>query len=175
MKKNRYVLLLLLLSVLCFPLINAGCSGGSGESAPSPTPTPTPTATPAQVWILTNDAGDVAKVIVQPFTYSGTFTETSDSPHWWLYDSGGNPVAQIPLEGTIVHDNPYDRWSFTITASGGGMTLTGQGEGSANGTMFPELEGGTVQATQVNGTVTGTVTSPMGDQPVSGTWSGVMQ
>lgn len=181
MSKKCFVTILLLLGILCFSLINAGCTTGTTESgttpSPSPSPTPSPTTTqePAQSWLLTNDYGDVAKVLVQPFTYSGTFSETSDSTGWWLYDSGGNAVARIPMNGTIVHDNPYDRWSFTVTASGGGMTLTGQGEGTANGTMFPSLEGGSTAATGVNGTLTGTVTSPMGDQPVSGVWTGVKQ
>jgi len=38
----------------------------------------------SQVWKLTNDAVHVAKAMVTPFTYSGTFSETCDSAGWWV-------------------------------------------------------------------------------------------
>jgi hypothetical protein len=128
-----------------------GTNGGGGGSG--------------QVWDLYNDRGDRARVLVRPFTNSGTFTETGDSPHWWLYDPSGNKVARVPVEGTIVHDSPYDRWSFQTMVSGGGISLTGRGEGTANGN-YPG-------ANRVDGRLTGTATSPLGAQQVSGTWYGV--
>jgi len=120
---------------------------------------------PTQGWTLTNDAGDVAYVLVKPFTNSGTFTEASNSPGWWLYDSGGNRAARIPMNGTVSHAGQYDRWSFTITVQGGGMRITGTGEGQTTDGIYPN-------ARHVKGTTTGTATSPMGSQNVSGTWTG---
>jgi hypothetical protein len=120
---------------------------------------------PTQGWTLTNDAGDVAYVLVKPFINSGTFTEQSNSPGWWLYDSGGNRVAKIPMNGTVSHAGQYDRWSFTITVQGGGMRITGTGEGQTTDGIYPN-------ARNIKGTTTGTATSPMGSQHVSGTWTG---
>jgi hypothetical protein len=120
---------------------------------------------PTQGWTLTNDAGDVAYVLVKPFTYSGTFAEASNSPGWWLYDSGGNRVAKIPMNGTVSHAGQYDRWSFTITVAGGGMRITGTGEGQTTDGIYPN-------ARNIRGTTSGTATSPMGSQHVTGIWTG---
>ena len=115
---------------------------------------------PTQVWTLYSDWGDVAVVTVQPFTNSGTFTETSGSAGWWLHDNTGTPVARMPMNGTIVHDGDHDRWSFTVTVSGGGMKLTGQGVGTTNA---PYPVGSAIS----NGSVSGTVISSLDPQGAS--------
>ena len=54
-----------------------------------------------QSWALTNNAKQVATVVVSPFANSGTFGETADSPGWFV-DVGG---CQFPLNvgGNITH------------------------------------------------------------------------
>ncbi|HMK94590.1 MAG TPA: hypothetical protein VK536_04225 [Candidatus Limnocylindrales bacterium] len=59
----------------------------------------------AQVWNLTNDDGQTATVIVEPFTYTGTFSETSSSAGWWMLDNNGNPVFRFNIGGNIVHSS----------------------------------------------------------------------
>jgi len=143
-----------------FIVMLSGCGGGGTVTGTTSNGNNLPT----QGWTLTNDAGQVAYVTVAPFTNSGTFTEASNSPGWWLLDSSGNPVARIPVNGTISHSGQYDTWDFTVTVQGGGMEVTGQGTGTANGN-YPN-------ATEVQGTLTGTATSPLGTEPTSDTWSG---
>jgi len=142
-----------------------GC-GGDGSGGGGNTNT-TPAAVADQKWNLINDAGDQAFVIVKPFTYSGTFTEAADSPHWWLYDAAGNPVAKFTVGGNIVHSGGYDTWDFvTLGASGGGMQVLGTASGRTTDGVYPD-------AMQVDGTMSGTATSPLGTQQVSGRWTGV--
>ena len=146
-----------LVTCALFSVLATACSkGGAGSTGPY---------APTQVWTLFSDWGDVAEVTVKPFTNSGTFTENSGSAGWWLHDNVGAPVARMPMNGTIVHDGDHDRWSFTVTVSGGGMSLTGQGVGT---TDAPYPVGGSIS----NGTVTGTVVSSLDPQgaPVSGQW-----
>lgn len=154
---NRGFVVAGLLALICVLIL--GCGGGGTGGG-----TTTNNNLPTQGWTLTNDAGQVAYVTVAPFTYSGTFTETSSSPGWWVMDSSGNPTVRIPLNGTISHSGQYDTWDFNVTVQGGGMQVTGQGTGTANGN-YPA-------ATQVQGTLDGTVTSPMGSEQTSDTWTG---
>src|SRR5207237_4810254 len=118
-----------LLSALAGTACSKGDSGATGPYAPT------------QVWTLYSDWGDVADVTVKPFTNSGTFTENSGSAGWWLHDNTGAPVARMPMNGTIVDDGDHDRWSFTVTVSGGGMWLTGEGVGTSDA---PDARGGAV-------------------------------
>ncbi len=121
----------------------------------------------AQVWYLTNDAGQVATVIVTPFTNSGTFSESSSSAGWWMNIPGVNPM-RLPLSGTVAHSSGGDLWSFTITVAQGSVSTQTHSDGTANGN-FP-------YATHVSGTVSGTVTTPMdGAKSVSGNWYGDLQ
>lgn len=117
----------------------------------------------AQVWDLTNDAGQKVTVIVQPFTYSGAFSETSSSAGWWCNIPGVAPI-RLPVSGNIVHTGHGDRWDFTITVMHGRVRLLLQGSGTANGN-FPF-------ATGVMGRTTGTVTTPTGPQTVNNNWQG---
>ncbi len=156
-KMSRGILVAGLLALICGLVFGCG-AGGTGSG------TTTSNSLPTQGWTLTNDAGQVAYVTVAPFTNSGTFTETSSSPGWWVLDSSGNPAVRIPVNGTISHAGETDTWDFTVTVQGGGMQVTGQGTGTADGN-YPA-------ATQVQGTLVGTVTSPMGSQQTSDTWTG---
>lgn len=151
MKKLIFFALTLCLFA-CEPLTDSG-SGSSTANLPT------------QGWTLTNDAGDVAYVLVKPFINSGTFTEASNSPGWWVYDTGGNKAVRIPMNGTVSHAGQYDRWSFTITVAGGGYRITGTGEGQTTDGIYPD-------ARHIKGTTSGTATSPMGSQHVTGTWTG---
>jgi hypothetical protein len=120
----------------------------------------------AQVWQLTNDMGQTATVTVQPFTNSGSFTETSNSAGWWILDGQGNPVCRLQVGGNIFHESGGDRWVFVnYGGQGGGYQVLGTAEGVANGN-FP-------YATQVSGTCSGTVNSPMGSVSGHDTWTGV--
>jgi hypothetical protein len=135
------------------------CGGGGGSSTSN-----TSQNLPTEGWTLTNDADQVAWVTIQPFTYSGTFDEVSDSPGWWLLDGTGNPVLRIPVSGSISHAGTYDQWDFTVTVSGGGYHVLGQGSGQSDGT-YPTAQ-------TVIGTLTGTVTSPLGTQQTNDSWTG---
>ncbi|MBI3511693.1 MAG: hypothetical protein HY064_13610 [Bacteroidetes bacterium] len=90
----------------------------------------------AQKWKLTDDAGQVAYVTIYPFTYSGTFNETDDSPGWWIGCEGGGSI-RIPISGTIAKSDYGDSWTFTISLGGCGCTVQGQAEGNSIGS-FPD-------------------------------------
>jgi hypothetical protein len=124
-------------------------------------------ANSAQVWDLTNDAGQVARVIVQPFTYSGTFSETSGSAGWWCLDTVGGHAFRFNIGGNIVHDSPGDRWDFVnLGGSGSGYSGLGTASGTANGN-FP-------YATYVSGTYSITYNSPLGTNTLTGNWHGTL-
>lgn len=127
-----------------------------------------------QTWIITfHDEGLVGrdvdvKVVVSPFTNSGTFSETSDSEGLWMYDAQGQKCYRLPVGGNIVHDGAGDRWSFMgMSGSGCGMsTMAGQSSGTANG-HFPD-------ASQItNGYVNIYTSTPMGSGGGSLSWSAV--
>lgn len=119
-----------------------------------------------QCWTLINAAGDVAYVVVKPFTYSGTFIESANSPGWWLYDGEGKAVARVPVSGSISHAGQYDTWDFTITVQGGGMQITGQGTGRTTDGVYPN-------ARNVSGSITGTLVIPnVYSGPISDNWTG---
>ena len=108
-----------------------------------------------QTWLLTNDAGQVATVVVTPFTNSGTFSETSGSAGWWIdYTNVGGTRVRIPVSGTISHTSPGDHWYFTVTVMSGSVRLLGTGEGYSNGN-YPNASG-------ASGTLKGTLTDPGG-------------
>jgi len=116
----------------------------------------------AQIWHMVNDAGEIAEVVITPFTYSGTFSETDNSQHWYMSYPGGR--MRIPVSGTISHTSQGDHWYFTITIQNGGVSLLGTGEGYSNGN-FPD-------ALTASGTVRGVATAPsMGSQNVNGSWT----
>jgi len=119
----------------------------------------------AQKWDLVNDAGDIATVVVTPFTNSGTFSETSGNAHWWMRYPGGQ--MQIPVSGTVSHTSQGDHWYFTFSIQDGGVSLQGHGEGYSDGN-FPN-------AVTAEGTTTGVATAPgMGSQTVTGSWRGYL-
>ena len=133
----------------------------------SPSTTVQPPSASAQVWDLTNDAGQVATVVVQPFTYSGSFSETSGSAGWWILDNQGNPMDRFNIGGNVAHDSPGDSWTFVnFATSGGGYQCMGTAEGTANGN-FP-------YATSVSGTATWTCTSPLGTVTNTDSWTGTL-
>ena len=118
-----------------------------------------------QTWILTNNAAQVAEVVVSPFTNSGTFGETADSPGWFV-DVGG---CQFPLNvgGNITHTGQGDHWTFVgLTGSGCGAQVLGMGEGYANGD-FPNSN------QLLNGTLSLIQTDPFGTATRNGTWTAV--
>ena len=120
----------------------------------------------SQIWELTNDDGQVATVMVQPFTNSGSFSETSGSTGWWMLDAQGNHAFRFNVGGNIVHDSGGDRWDFVnFGGSGNGYQSMGTATGTANGN-FP-------YATSVSGTYTLTTNSGYGSASGSGMWSGV--
>ncbi len=132
----------------CFIL--AACSlpilvGCGGVEAPN-----LPGAEQTQKWDL-NMFGD-AYVTVPPFTNSGAFSETSDSPGWHLSDMVGQNRVRVPVSGMISHTASGDVWSFTITVANNGLTWTAHGTGTADGS-FPN-------AMSVAGTVTGVLCQP---------------
>jgi hypothetical protein len=115
-----------------------------------------------QRWEMISQDGQIATVLVTPFVYSGTFSETSTSAGWFISWPGGK--ARIPLTGTIAHTSRGDHWSFSYTIMTSGVSLLGSGEAYSNGN-FPT-------ATTASGTIRGTYKFP-GDIPrdVSGTWT----
>ena len=118
-----------------------------------------------QIWDLTNNAGQVATVVVSPFTYSGTFGETESSAGWWINMPGCAPI-RLQVGGNITHTTPGDHWTFVgLTGSGCNTQALGSGEGYANGN-FPD-------ATQVlNGTIKLSIQTPRGTNDTNGTWTG---
>ena len=118
-----------------------------------------------QTWTLLNSAGQLATVVVSPFTNSGTFGEVSDSPGWFV-DVGGCEF-RLNVGGNITHTGQGDHWTFVgLTGSGCGAQVLGTGEGFANGS-FPDanqLQGGTLSLTQ---------TDPLGTATRNGTWTAV--
>ena len=152
-----------IIPVLCVLLLFAALI--TPLSAQIITETSNGTTVSAQVWNLTNDDGQVATVIVQPFTYSGTFSETADSAGWWLLDSSGANAFRFNVGGNIAHSSSGDSWTFVnFGGSGGGYQSMGTAEGTANGN-FP-------YATYVSGTYSLTTTSPLGTVSGTGTWYG---
>jgi hypothetical protein len=126
-----------------------------------------------QTWELTfQDSGSAShnqtvKVNVTPFTNSGTFSETSDSPGLWMYDASGKKCYRLPVGGNIVSDASGDRWSFVaMTGSGCGMTtLCSSSSGTANGN-FPD-------ANYIsNGVMVLKTTSPLGTFSGTVHWTG---
>jgi len=150
------------------PATQAGSSTAGSASAPAATSPATSSSAPpaaAQVWELKTPMGDVARVVVSPFTNSGTFTETSDSPGWWMYDPSGNKSYRLHVGGNVSHAGGYDRWTFVgLSGSGGGWQTLGRGEGTTD-RPFPG-------ANVVSGTLTLTTQTPMGTNSPSGAWSG---
>ena len=118
-----------------------------------------------QIWDLTNNAGQVATVVVSPFTYSGTFGETESSAGWWMNIPGCAPI-RLQVGGNITRSSPGDHWTFVgLTGSGCNTQALGSGEGYANGN-FPD-------ATQVlNGTITMSIQRRGETNNANGTWTG---
>lgn len=131
----------------CFILATFGLSILVGCGGTSNLPGATATT---QKWNL-NMFGN-AYVTLPPFTNSGAFSETSDSPGWYLTDMLGQNRVRIPLSGMVSHTAGGDHWSFTITVANNGLTWTAQGSGTANDS-FPN-------AMSVSGTVTGVLCQP---------------
>lgn len=90
--------------------------------------------TSPQVWLLTNvQSGDVATVVVQPFTNSGTFEETSSSDGWWMPLPCATGRERIPVRVTITRTTSGARWTFdSINFSCGSWTVTGNSDGNSS-------------------------------------------
>jgi hypothetical protein len=146
MKKKFTRMQVLVIAPLCMAgcvlFIFAGCGVNTGPNNTSPATT--------QKWDL-NMFGH-AYVTVPPFTNSGAFSETSDSPGWYLSDAVGQNRVRVPLSGMVSHTANGDHWSFTITVNNNGLTWTAQGSGTADGN-FPN-------AMSVSGTVSGVLCQP---------------
>jgi len=126
----------------------------------------------AQYWMLDFGPDPVvagrreqAKVLIQPFTYSGVFDETSDSPGVYVYDPAGTCSYKLSIGGSIGHNSQGDQWLFQgVTGSGCGMSTLGSGGGTSIGS-FPN-------ATSAGGTLTLKTMSPLGTTNDSGNWTG---
>ena len=87
-----------------------------------------------------------AEVALSPFTNSGTFTETSNSPgiyvDFYVYGHGKTTI-RLRVGGNIVHTSdekgfPVDRWEFVgLTGAGGGYQILGRGAGMTDA-QFPD-------------------------------------
>ena len=149
----------------------AACSMGT---ATNPASAPQPSA---QIWELYAPTvvngvtfTQVARVTLSPFTYSGAFSETPDSPGWWIHDNEGRPCYRLSVGGNVVTDSAGDRWSFVgMTGSGCRMqSLGSNSSGTANGN-FPA-------ANYIgNGVATITTQGPLGTVSAVLTWTGERQ
>jgi hypothetical protein len=118
-----------------------------------------------QIWSLQNNAGQVATVVVSPFTNSGTFTETDDSAGW-LVDVGGCEF-RLNVGGNITHTGQGDHWTFvSFGGSGCNAQALGTAEGYANGD-FPNAD------RVPDGTLSLTQQDPIGTMTRNGTWTAV--
>lgn len=161
-------------ALLFFCLVNLGCGGG-GTSSGSNTSSTSASSTPNQTWLLDFGADphvagrrEQAKVLVTGFTYSGTFSETSDSPGVYVYNGDGSCRYKISIGGSVSHNGTYDNWTFSgVTGSGCGYNTVGNGGGTANG-AYPA-------AGSVSGTLTLNTQSPLGTTSNSGNWTGTIQ
>ena len=150
----------------------AGCTstGSTCEMCVIEKGNPIANSPKTQTWELTfhdNMHPQTVKVTVKPFTNSGTFSETSDSPGVWMFDASGSKCFRLPVGGNIVHDSPGDRWSFVgMGGSGCGMqTLGSNSSGTANGN-FPF-------ATLINNGVVTLTTKAGSTFSVTVNWTGV--
>ncbi|MGH2553577.1 MAG: hypothetical protein ACRDEB_07665, partial [Chitinophagaceae bacterium] len=121
-----------------------------------------------QVWIIMNDAtGETDRVLVKPFTYSGTFDDLDNSDGWQTgIIPGCSSRGHISMGGNIVHDGTFDRWDF-VGMEGHSCSVysfQGGGTGTTNA-KYPD-------ATTVSGTVYGTYRGPLGTSNVNTTWHG---
>ncbi len=123
------------------------------------------TATP-QLWKITNKAGQVATVTVDPVTSRNeTFDETAGSPGWWVSDSNGDHIDRFNIAGRVSRGSSGDIWTFlNLEAAGEGYRCNGTAEGVAKGN-FPN-------ATYANGTYSLTCIYPNGTVTGSGPWIG---
>ena len=157
-----------------FPLVTIGLvvlamfavlSRSHSHTIPIP-PTTQPLPQAAQIWELTEQQTlQKVRIMIKPFTYSGDFIETSDSPGWWVYGTQGEKVCQLHVNGNIVFDNPNDRLDFVnFGGAGAGFTVSGSGEGSLVG-KYPN-------ATSASGTAKMQIISPLGTDYQNITWIG---
>ena len=119
-----------------------------------------------QTWTLLNSAGQVATVVVSPFTNSGTFGETSNSTGWWVNITQDCSI-RLTVGGNITKASSGDHWTFvSLGGAGCGHQSLGTAEGTASG-HFPE-------ANQVlNGTLSISTEGPGGNATGTGTWTAV--
>lgn len=152
-----------LLVVTLLLSLTAGCGLFDVEDVLSESP---------QTWALTNNVGQVATVVVSPFTNSGTFGETANSTGWWLDFPMQPPCSfRLTVGGNITKASPGDHWTFvTLGGSGCGHQALGTGEGTANGnfpnanlvtngTLLVNFQGPGVDAGIIGPTVPGTWTA----------------
>jgi hypothetical protein len=126
----------------------------------------------AQIWSL--DFGpdpvvagreEIALVSIAPFTNSGTFTETSNSPGVLFYNNDGSCSYRLTIGGTIAHAGQNDTWVFQgVTGSGCGMQSLGSGGGSSVG-AYPT-------STTAAGTINVTTQSSLPTVTQSAQWQG---
>lgn len=143
---------------------NSGTNTGVTVSSTAGPQTTNAGILPTQNWTVANEFGDVAYVIIVPFTTSVTFTESCNSPGWWLRDANNNRTVRIPLKGTVTHSGQGDIWDFEISELSGGTRFTGTGAGRSTDGAYPA-------ARNVQGTVSETLSSPAGTQTILRTWT----
>ncbi len=151
------------------PIISSP-SKTSGNVTSKPTPAPTHTDN-RQTWKLTDQAGQVATIIVTPFAGSAHFTEDSGSAGWFVNIPGGFP-ARVSLSGDIFYDKAGDRWEMSKSLTRTQYTDVPYSiEFKAPGTT----KGNLPDATEASGIIEGTLKTPKVSQPISGTWHGIRQ
>jgi hypothetical protein len=152
----------------------------SPQTTPASSPTPYPSTSPApgpaatdspQIWEVTvtdnYNHKQIAHVVIKPFTYSGDFVETADSPGWWIFGTNGEPLYKLPVQGNIVYDSPVDRWDFVnFGGAGGGYQTLGTGQGKFLQRNYPD-------AVTASGSVQFKTDSPLGSATESYTWTAV--
>jgi hypothetical protein len=163
MKFLRFLLpFITIVAVIAAVVVVLGRSHNGSSPVPGPTTSPT---SPSQIWELTEQqTGQIVWVTIKPFTYSGDFIETSDSPGWWIYGTQGEKLFKLAVNGNIVRDNPNDRWDFVnFGGAGGGYQALGTGQGSMVG-HYPD-------ANDASGTAEFTIQSGFGQDHQDITWT----
>lgn len=164
MKRFAVSLPVIALSLALASCMNNGLSstGNSSSSANS------------QFWTLnfgpaySGGPNEIAYVAISPFTNSGTFSETSNSPGVYMFNNDRSCSYRLSIGGNVFHNGANDTWQFVgMSGSGCGMQTMGSGGGTANG-AYPN-------ATAVGGTVTLTTQSSLPTATGTFNWTGSRQ
>jgi hypothetical protein len=157
-------------AILCWAIC-LGCGGGSSSGSNGSS------SAGAQTWII--DAGpdpvqngreEEATVVIQPFTYSGTFNEVQPDPlgGMLVYSPDGSCNYQVSVGGSIANGDNSTTWMLSgSTGSGCGMSTIASGTLTGIGT-FPT-------STSAGGNITFSTQSPLGTAVDSGQWNASIQ